>query len=1197
MSNISDTTLDQFTMPDFCHLHCHTQFSLLDGAASIKGMVDKAVKDGQQAIAITDHGNMFGVFQFHKICSKAGIKPIIGCEVYVVEDRFRNSFTLQEKDVRYHQLLLAKNAEGYKNLSKICSIGFIDGWYRTFPRVDMEVIKKHSEGIIATTCCIGAKVPQTILKKGEAAGEKVFKEFLDIFGEDYYVELQRHNIKDIDGTGYSQEDLNQILLKWAKKYNVKVIATNDSHYVEQKDWEAHDILLCINTGNVQSTPKGYGKGYRFAFANDQFFFKTKAEMAQLFADVPFALDNTLEIVSKVETPQLKRDILMPNFEMPSEFKTQDDFLRHITYQGAKERYGHQWEVTAKERIDHELKIIQDMGFPGYFLIVQDFIDAARKIDVAVGPGRGSAAGSAVAFCTGITNIDPIKYKLLFERFLNPERVSMPDIDIDFDDEGRQRVIDYVVDKYGQNQVAQIITYGTMAAKSAIRDVARVLELPLPDADKMSKMVPDGPKMSLQKAFKEVPELKDWYKDEKSTMGNTLRMAETLEGSVRHRGIHAAGVIIAPDDLMEYIPVCTAKDADLWVTQFDGKVVEDAGMLKMDFLGLKTLTIIKDAIANIHGRFSNPEIEKMTPGIIPEGAKIISPDLIAEQLEDLKTYELFQRGETVGIFQFESGGMQKYLKQLKPTNIEDLIAMNALYRPGPMDNIPSFVERKHGREKITYPHEWLEPILQDTYGIMIYQEQIMQAAQIMADYSLGGADLLRRAMGKKKFEEMKRQRVIFRDGAGKKGVAAEKADEIFDIMEKFASYGFNRSHAAAYSVVAFQTAFLKAHYPAEYMAAVLTHNMNDIKKVNFFLSECNRMKLVTTIPDVNESNVKFSVNRKGDIRFALSAVKGVGEAAVKSLIEERKENGPFKSIFDLTTRVNLRTVNKKAIECLAQAGAFDSFKSFHRAQYFHVDPKTGQNTIETAVKFGNSYQKSKATAAMSLFGEALMDDVPEPKVPECDPWSLIERLKAEREMTGIYLSGHPLDEYKRAIAGFTNCNFTTLPKMRHKKVAIAGMVMEVTHRTSKNGKPFGKFVLEDYDTSYDLMLFGESYMNFKSHLEEGRCLFIQGEYKPRWGREDDYELSVNKVRLLSSILEEEARQVCIKVTLDRINKQWLYDINKICQQYPGNLGVYFHVYDLKDKHKLEFFSKTLRVAPENGLFEALEGMEGLKYNIK
>ena len=765
-------------MCDFTHLHCHTQYSLLDGAADIKKMLTKAKDDNMPAVAITDHGNMFGAFKFFQTATDLGLKPILGCEVYVVEDRLQKSFVGGARDRRYHQLLLAKNAKGYENLSKLVSTGFIDGYYRTFPRVDRELIRQYSEGVIATSCCIGAEVPQTIIQKGAEAGEKVLLEWLDIFGEDYYIELQRHFIEDIDGSGLSQEDVNQILIGFAEKHNIKIIATNDSHYVEEQDWEAHDILLCLQTGSDVESQN------RFKFPNDQFYFKSQSEMKELFKDVPDAIENTLEIVEKVEHLNLKRDILLPHYKLPDQFENQDDYLRHISYEGAKKRFG-ELDTETRERLDFELKIIKDMGFPGYFLIVQDFIGAARDMGVSVGPGRGSAAGSAVAFATGITNIDPIKYNLLFERFLNPERISMPDIDIDFDDEGRQKVIDYVIDKYGKNQVAQIITYGTMAAKSSIRDVGRVLKLPLPETDALAKMVPDGVGINLRKAFEENKELADIREDEQSFKGKVLKMAESLEGSIRQRGIHAAGVIIAPDDITNYIPVCTAKDADLFVTQFDGKVIEDAGMLKMDFLGLKTLSIIRDAIKIVKRRH---DID-------------IDPDEIP--LDDLKTLKLYQRGDTIGTFQFESDGMRMYLKELKPTTLEDLIAMNALYRPGPMDYIPDFIARKHGRQKVVYPHEWLEDLLKPTYGIMVYQEQIMQCAQIMAGFSLGSADILRRAMGKKKKSEMDKQRVVFIEGAQKKGVSEEKANEVFNIMEKFASYGFNRSHAAAYSVVAFQ----------------------------------------------------------------------------------------------------------------------------------------------------------------------------------------------------------------------------------------------------------------------------------------------------------------------------------------------------------------------------------------------------------
>ena len=1195
-------------MPQFCHLHCHTQYSLLDGAADIDIMMQKAVNNGQKAVAITDHGNMFGVFKFWASAKKHNIKPILGCEVYVVDDPTRKNFSKQDRDKRYHQLLLAKNAKGYQNLCKIVSQGFTIGYYSNFPRVSIEMIEKYSEGLVATTCCLGSQVQQTILNEGEEAGEKVFLKWLKIFGDDYYIELQRHNIVNIDKTGMSQEDINQVLIKWSKKHNVKMIATNDSHYVEQEDWDAHDALLCINSGSLKGIPiadslkfrntvmyKGEKVKERFGFkAGGQFYFKTTEEMARLFKDVPESLETTVEIADKVEILNLKRDILMPNYTISPEFATQDDYLKHLCFEGARKRYG-ELSATVVERLEHELKIIKNMGFPGYFLIVQDFIKAAKDIDVAVGPGRGSAAGSVVAYCTEITNIDPIKYNLLFERFLNPERVSMPDIDIDFDDEGRQKVIDYVVDKYGKKQVAQIITYGTMAAKSSIKDVARVLELPLAEANRISKMVPEGPKVTLKKAFKEVEDLQSYRMQEDTVYGKTLKMAEVLEGSVRHRGIHAAGVIIAPDDLTDYIPVCTSKDADLWVTQFDGKVIEDAGMLKMDFLGLKTLTIIKDAIINIHHRLSNKQIENLTPNIINPATKRIDPDLIAEQLEDPKTYQLFQRGETVGVFQFESPGMQKYMKQLKPTNIEDLIAMNALYRPGPMDYIPSFIDRKHGKEKVDYPHEWLEPILKPSYGIMVYQEQIMQTAQIVAGYSLGQADLLRRAMGKKKLEEMQRQRVIFRKGAMEKGVDEKKADEIFDIMEKFAAYGFNRSHSAAYSVVAFQTAYLKANYPAEYMAAVLTHNMNDIKKVTFFLAECNRMNLVTKLPDINESKLKFTVNKKGEIRYALAAIKGVGEAAVESIISERKAKGIFKDFFDVVMRVNLRTVNKKSFENLVLAGAFDSFK-LKRSQYFYKNTGEKDPTLlETGIRFGNAHQKNLSNAGSSLFGASVSNNVNMPKIEDCEEWPLIERLNKERETIGVYLSGHPLDNYKAEMDNFCTTSFDNLDSCKDKDVSVGGIVMDAMHKTGKNGKPFGRFTIEDYSGSFEMTLFGEDYVNFRNYFDAGQFVFIKGRYQGNW-RGDRYELKVQQVRLLSSLMEENAKSVTVTVALQQIDDTMIDTLRRLCKQHPGQMALKMQIVDMEDKSEVQLSSAMYRLAPTKKVFDTLEEIEGLKYKL-
>ncbi|MEJ6749766.1 MAG: DNA polymerase III subunit alpha, partial [Bacteroidia bacterium] len=863
-------------MPSFSHLHCHSQFSLLDGASPIDDMFAKAKADGMRAVALTDHGNMYGAFKFVNSGERHGVKPIVGCEFYMVEDRFRRSFVGDSKDKRYHQLILAKNQKGYENLSLLCSLGYIDGLYGKFPRIDKELLKKHSEGLIATSCCIGAEIPQAILFKGEAEAEKLIKEYIQIFGEDFYIELQRHGIENIDGTGMSQEDVNQTLIRFAKKYDLKTIATNDSHYMEEEDAQPHDILLCVNTGSKLSDPKGYGKGLRFAFPNNEFFFKTQEEMGRLFADVPEALDNTNIIVDSITTPKLTRDVLLPNFIMPPEFKTQDDYLRFLTFEGAKKRYP-EMTIDTEERLLFELSVIKESGYPGYFLIVQDFTSVARDMGVSVGPGRGSAAGSAVAYCLGITNVDPIAYDLLFERFLNPERVSLPDIDIDFDDEGRQKVIDYVIDKYGQKQVAQIITYGSMAARSSIKDVGRVLDVPLQEVNKVTKAFPDHLSANLNKVLATggvQKKLKDSMNAEQNQaaeefrvmaeqddeIGQMIRTAKRLEGSVRNTGIHACGVIITPDDITKYVPVTTAKDSDLLVTQFDNSVVEDAGLLKMDFLGLKTLTIIKDAIAIIKSKHD---------------VTIISDDI---PLDDKKTLELFSKGNTNGVFQFESPGMQKHLKALKPDKFEDLIAMNALYRPGPMEYIKDFVERKHGRQEIKYDLDDMEEYLKDTYGITVYQEQVMLLSQKLAGFTKGQADSLRKAMGKKKIEEMNKLFDLFIEQGKEKGHKEETLKKVWKDWEAFASYAFNKSHSTCYAYLAFHTGYLKAHYPAEFMASVLTHNMNDIKKVSFFMDECKWMGIEILGPSVNESEQKFSVNKDGAIRFGLAAIKGVGGTA-------------------------------------------------------------------------------------------------------------------------------------------------------------------------------------------------------------------------------------------------------------------------------------------------------------------------------
>ncbi len=1163
-------------MPTFSHLHCHTQFSLLDGAAKIPEMLKKAQEDGMPAVALTDHGNMFGVFKFVAEANKYNVKPIVGCEFYLVPDRHKKQFSKEKRDERYHQLMLAKNEQGYKNLSMLCSLGYMEGLYSKWPRIDKELVMKYHEGLIATSCCLGAEVPQAIMNKSEEEAEELFKWWLDLFGDDYYVELQRHDLPE-------QQQVNAILLKFAQKHGVKVIATNDSHYVDQDDANAHDILLCVNTGEYQSKPvwKGSGFGskeYRFGFPNDQFYFKTQAEMNTLFKDLPEAIDNTNEIVDKINTPKLSRDILLPNFPIPPEFDDTDRYLRHVTYEGARSsrRYG---EITSEveERIEHELNIIKTMGFAGYFLITADLIKAGRDQGVMIGPGRGSAAGSVVAYCTGITNIDPIKYSLLFERFLNPERVSMPDIDTDFDDEGRQLVIDYVVEKYGKKRVAQIITYGTMAAKLAIRDVARVTELPLSEAIILTKLVPERPGVTLAEAYAEVPDLKAIHKGNDSR-AKVLKLATKLEGSIRNSGIHAAGIIIAPDDLTKYIPVCKSKDSELLVTQFDGKVIEDAGMLKMDFLGLKTLSIIKDCLKLIKKN------------------KDISIDIDSVPLDDEKTFNLYQRAETIGTFQFESAGMRKYLQVLQPTDIEDLIAMNALYRPGPMGFIPNFIDRKHGRETVEYPHELLEPILKNTYGIMVYQEQIMQTAQIMAGYSLGQADLLRRAMGKKKIEEMNKQRAIFIKGADEiHQISKDKAAEIFDIMERFAAYGFNRSHSAAYSIVAYQTAYLKAHHPAEYMASVLTHNQNNIEKVTFFMDECKRQHIKVLGPNINESGLNFDVNSLGEIRFGLGAIKGAGEAAVEAIISERDESNAFEDVFQFAQRVNLRTVNKKTFESLAMAGAFDCFEGLHRRQYL-VAENGESSLIEKIIRFGNKIQEEKNAAQVSLFGGDSGVDIPLPKVSVSEPYSELEKLKIEKEVVGFYISGHPLDQFRLEIQHFCTCTVNKVEDYKQAKISVAGIVTKFNERLSKNGRPFGLFSIEDFEDSLDLAMFGAEYLKFQHLLGVGNFIYLDGQVVERYKQPGVWELKPYNIQLLSEIRDKMSKQILLQVNLHNITPDLVEKLESLSQEYPGPCQLKLNVADIQENIEVELLSRKFQVKPQDELIAELDLLTDISYRI-
>jgi len=1201
---------------NFSHLHNHTQFSLLDGASSIPRLFEKAKSDGMPAMAITDHGNMFGVFQFvaeawkhKKVIGKTEdgkditepvVRPVIGCEFYLVENRHKRQFSREEKDVRCHQLLLAKDETGYRNLVKLCSLGFIEGLYSKYPRIDKELVVQYHEGLIATTCCIGASVPRAILKKGEEAAETEFKWWLDLFGDDFYVEFQRHDIPE-------QIKVNEVLVKFARKYNVPIIASNDSHYVDQEDYNAHDILLCINTGEKQSTPsmKDFSddevmvRDKRFAFYNDQFYFKKTEEMSQLFADLPEAIDNTNAIVEKIRPMKLEREILLPHFKVPPEFHDdQDAYLEHITWTGAKERYR---DITPEieERLRFELFTIKTMGFAGYFLIVSDFIRAGRELGVFVGPGRGSAAGSVVAYCIGITNIDPIKYNLLFERFLNPERKSMPDIDTDFDDAGRQKVIDYVVQKYGKNQVAHIVTYGTMAAKMSIKDVARVLDLPLSESNGLAKLVPDKPGISLKRVLhapldgegglkdkeglmgediENINRIRDVYNQPESLPGRVLHEAEKLEGSVRNTGIHAAGIIIAPADLTGLIPVCSTRDVELLITQFEGSVIEDAGVLKMDFLGLKTLTIIRDALELIKRNYN------------------VDIDIDHVPLDDPETYELYQKGETNATFQFESPGMQKYLRELKPDKFADLIAMNALYRPGPLEYIPDFVKRKRGEEEIAYDLPEMEEYLEDTYGITVYQEQVMLLSQKLAGFSKGDADVLRKAMGKKQKAVLDKMKSQFIEGAKAKGHPEEKLEKIWTDWERFAQYAFNKSHSTCYAFVAYQTAYLKAHYPAEYMAAVL-NNQGNIDKIKFYMEECQRMGLQVLGPDVNESLKGFSVGKESVIRFGLNAIKGVGEAAVEDIISERERNGPYTSVFDFICRINQRTVNKKSLEGLVLAGAMDGFKELHRSQYFFAPPTDPYTGLERLVRFGNQFQASSTVAANSLFGETAMAEVKPPVIPECEPWALPELLDREKEVVGIYLSAHPLDGYRFEMDNYNFVPVAELEQHKDRQVRIAGFVTDAAHMTTKKGSKFGKLVLNDYSGHQELLFWEKNYVQYSNFIDNGQKLMITGVYKEHRYRPGVMEFDIQGVLLLEQVRKTMTRRINLLLPLQQINEQLVAFLQDNIRKHPGNTNLLLHIVDeTEEDMAIRLRTHHTRIEVNDDLVQFLQGQE-FQYGVE
>lgn len=1238
----------------YTHLHNHTQFSVLQSTTTIGDLITAAAKNRCPAVAITDIDNMMAAFQFvnagdaHNKGIKgkiqeledkinAGVKleklpddpeatievplveeeiakmeqeiadlklqyvkPIVGCELFVCKDRFNKTV----KDNGSLVVFIAKNKNGYHNLAKLASAAHIEGKYYV-PRIDKNIIPELKEDIIVTTGGLDGEIPQLILNVGEQQAEEAFVWWKEQFGDDFYVELIRHDLPE-------EEMVNKTLLKFAEKYNVKYFASNNTFYIDKKDAEAHDILLCIKDGEQKSTPIGRGRGFRFGFPNDQFYFKSQDEMKELFADLPEAIECTEEIVDKIEFYTLGRDVLLPAFDIPEEFQDprdaedpklkigENNYLKHLTYVGAEKRYG---TVTddIKERLDFELETIRNTGYPGYFLIVQDFIAAARKMGVSVGPGRGSAAGSAVAYCIGITNVDPIKYDLLFERFLNPERVSMPDIDIDFDDEGRGSVIQYVINKYGANQVAQIITYGTMAAKSSIRDAGRVLELPLPDTDRIAKLVPD---MKLNKLFdlseeqlaeklsgdqmKMAIELKEIL-EQRGIEGEVVRQAKTIEGSMRTTGIHACGVIITPSDIREHVPVALAKDSEMWSTQFDNSVVESAGLLKMDFLGLKTLTLIKDTLKIVKARLG------------------LDIDIEAIPIDDTATYELFQRGETVGIFQYESAGMQKYLKDLKPTQFSDLIAMNALYRPGPLEYIPLFVKRKHGIEPIQYDLPAMEEYLEETYGITVYQEQVMLLSQKLAGFSKGEADTLRKAMGKKQKAVLDKMKPKFLDRGEENGHNRTILEKVWKDWEAFASYAFNKSHSTCYAWIAYQTAYLKAHYPAEYMAAVLSNNMNDIKTVTFFMEECRRMGLKVLGPDVNESYHKFAVNDKGEVRFGMGGIKGVGEGPVKAITEERKNNGPFTSIFDMVRRVSLKDCNKRVMESLAYAGAFDGFSDLHRAQYFGEDDK-GRTLIESSLRYGSAYQTGQDSSQVSLFDMAGGDDIeiPTPGIPNVKEWSIFQKLNFEKEVVGIYISGHPMDDYSLEVNNFCDIQLSDLNEhlnnLPDKDFSCAGIISNCAHLESRKGAKYGFFELQDKSGAMEFRLFGETYLKLQHFLVPGNFLYVKGKIQLKGKKFNpdgkQKEFSVQYVELLTNIRDRLLTKLYVRLDASLITRDSLNDLEEIFDKYEGNRTIYLDLIDYEEASGVTLLSRNKKVNVSNEFLKDIKevpGYEGFSVN--
>lgn len=1276
-------------MKDFVHLHVHTQYSILDGQASIPNLVEKALKDGMRGMAVTDHGNMMGIKEFYnyvkskrksaqsalkdlqekllaldtaedfgeyatreeaqkaleqQIATKkreAEFKPIFGCEMYVARRGMRTK-ECKEDQSGWHLIVLAKNEKGYHNLIKLVSHAWVDGFYMR-PRTDHAELEKYREGLIVCSACIGGEVPQKILSGNLEAAEEVVLWFKKCFGDDYYLELQRHEVKDPNlranrETFPLQQKVNRQLVELAHKYQIKLMCSNDSHFVNEENAEAHDRLICLSTGRDLDDPK------RMLYTKQEWF-KTQAEMNHVFEDIPEALENTCEILDKIEVYSIDHAPIMPNFAIPEDFGTEEmyrekyteqdlyeeftrdehgnvvideeagkkkiehlggyeklyrikleaDYLSKLAYEGAHRRYGDELSEEVTERINFELYIMKTMGFPGYFLIVQDYINAARNdLGVSVGPGRGSAAGSVVAYCLGITQIDPIKYDLLFERFLNPDRISLPDIDVDFDDDGRGRVLNWVTQKYGAEKVAHIITYGKMATKLALKDVARVQKLPLEESNRLCKLVPDrmpeGPdgktlKMNLPNVISISKELQEAEASSNKVLADTIKFAKMLEGNIRNTGVHACGTIICRDDVSDWVPVSTAEDKDtkekLLCTQYDGRVIEETGLIKMDFLGLKTLSIIKEAVENIRQSIG------------------IEIDIDNISIDDPATYQLYCDGRTVGTFQFESPGMQKYLRQLQPSTFEDLIAMNALYRPGPMDYIPSFIARKHGKEPIEYDLPCMEKYLKDTYGITVYQEQVMLLSRVIANFTRGESDTLRKAMGKKLIEKLNHMYPKFIEGGKANGYDPKILEKIWEDWRKFASYAFNKSHATCYSWVAYQTAYLKANFPSQYMAGNMTRNKTNISEITKLMDECKSMGIRTLCPDVNESRLKFSVNRKGDIRFGMAAVKGVGEAAVEAIVEEREKNGLYKSVYDFFERINYTQCNRKAIESLIYSGAFDSFETISRDQFF-AENDNGETFVGTLIRYGIKYQQDKALAQNSLFGSSEAVEIKKPEAPtDYQEWGELLRLNKEREYVGIYLTAHPLDEYYVILHDICNTKIEELEDLENlvdRELTIGGIVSGYKEGRTKKGNPYGRVVIEDYTGSYEFVLFGRDMIEWKNYFLEGNILYIRAKVQNRPYREDLLELKIAGIDLLSEIKDKLINKLTVTVYPDKLNSQTTEELAVMMRENTGNVEVYFKIVD-SDEHMYVLMKSSLgEVEVKKSILDFFDAHSAFEYKI-